>query len=265
MSRGNALRRDGFSLAEILVAVAILSIVILVVAQIVGATARVIDYSVRNMDAATQANQALDRIGSDLRRLVRRTDLAPSVTLRQGNDALQFYAAVPAYEGTRGVSLVSYRIAASGDDGSPVLQRGAYGSGWSAGSPPQVAFSGPGAVSATVPEANFQTLAPAVFRMELAFVSRSSGAFMKSPATADWSDAAGVWVTLAALDAKSRQALGTRQGAVIGAFGTALADFDGAAGVAGQWEQAARNPGADAALPAAMRGRLRIVQRFYEW
>ncbi len=128
------LRLAGFTLIEIMVAVAVLVILILFVAQLTNSATAITRVGTKHMDADTQARTVLDRLGFDIGRMIRRNDLdyyikgAAAYTGhgnghgwgkkltggQQGSDQCAFFASVPGYypqsSGQGPISLVAYRV-----------------------------------------------------------------------------------------------------------------------------------------------------------
>jgi prepilin-type N-terminal cleavage/methylation domain-containing protein len=127
-------RLAGFTLIEIMVAVAVLVILIVFVAQLTNSATAITRLGTKHMDADTQARTVLDRLGFDIGRMIRRNDLDYYVKgpasytghgnghgwgnrLRagqQGSDQCAFFASVPGYypqtSGGSPISLVAYRV-----------------------------------------------------------------------------------------------------------------------------------------------------------
>jgi prepilin-type N-terminal cleavage/methylation domain-containing protein len=127
-------RFAGFTLIEIMVAVAVLVILILFVVQLTNSATAITRIGTKHMDADTQARTVLDRLGFDIGRMIRRNDLdyyikgAAAYTGhgnghgwghriqggQQGSDQCAFFASVPGYypqsSGQGPISLVAYRI-----------------------------------------------------------------------------------------------------------------------------------------------------------
>ena len=128
------LRLAGFTLIEIMVAVAVLVILILFVAQLTNSATAITRVGTKHMDADTQARTVLDRLGFDIGRMIRRNDLdyyikGPASYTghgnghgwgkkltggQQGSDQCAFFASVPGYypqsSGQGPISLVAYRV-----------------------------------------------------------------------------------------------------------------------------------------------------------
>ena len=151
-------RLAGFTLIEIMVAVAVLVILILFVAQLTNSATAIARVGTKHMDADTQARTVLDRLGFDIGRMIRRNDLdyyikgAAAYTGhgnghgwgkkltggQQGSDQCAFFASVPGYypqsSGQSPISLVAYRINQNAtNSAAPYLQLERMGKGllWS--------------------------------------------------------------------------------------------------------------------------------------
>ena len=108
----------GFTLAEVLVAVAILAIVLLTFTQIFNSASAIASKDNQRFDADEHARALLDRMAVDFAKLLKRPDLdyylkSPSAP-QPGNDQLAFYCALPGYYPSSGspspFSVVAYRI-----------------------------------------------------------------------------------------------------------------------------------------------------------
>jgi prepilin-type N-terminal cleavage/methylation domain-containing protein len=117
-------RTDGFTLAELLVAVAVLVVLVVLFAQLLKSAATITTLGHGLMDADSQARQLLDRMAIDLAQMVKRSDVDYYVkssaasplrhVLQPGNDQVAFYSTVPGYYPSTGaqspLSLVAYRV-----------------------------------------------------------------------------------------------------------------------------------------------------------
>src|SRR5438552_2149721 len=126
-----------FSLVEIMVAVAVLVILTVLVAQLTNSATAITRVGTKHIDADTQARAVLDRIGLDIAQMIKRTDVDYYIkqptgynghgnghgyghrldTGQQGSDQLAFFTLVPGYypagytSGQQGpISLVAYRV-----------------------------------------------------------------------------------------------------------------------------------------------------------
>src|SRR5438045_4566625 len=64
-----------FTLVEIMVAVAVLTILIVLATQLLNSASAITRVGVKHIDTDTQARAVLDRIGIDIARMIKRTDL----------------------------------------------------------------------------------------------------------------------------------------------------------------------------------------------
>ena len=141
MSKGDiiaAARRHStaFTLVEMLVSVSVLALLVLFVTQLTNHATAITRTGNKHIDTDTQARSVLNRIGFDLARMIKRSDLDCYVkqptgykghgnghgygkkllTGQQGSDQLAFFAQAPGYypSGAQSpLSLVAYRIAAN--------------------------------------------------------------------------------------------------------------------------------------------------------
>src|SRR6266545_682056 len=79
-SRANALRTaakrpNGFTLAELLVAVGVLVLLVLLVSQLLNSAATIMTLGHRQMNADSQARELFDRMAIDFAQMVRRSDV----------------------------------------------------------------------------------------------------------------------------------------------------------------------------------------------
>ena len=130
-----------FSLLELLVAIVLLAILGVLMAQITGSITSATRLSNQGVDAAAQARIAFDRIGMDLNSAVLRPDAdfqAASTNTAAGN-FLSFFSTIasadpiPAPSGftNRRISLVAYRTGPSTENSNRVcLLRAAKAIGW---------------------------------------------------------------------------------------------------------------------------------------
>jgi Tfp pilus assembly protein PilV len=114
----------GFTVAELLISVAVLVLLVLFVAQLLTSAMTVTNSGNKRMDAESQARELLDRMAIDFAQMVKRADVDYYVkssaaaplrnVLQPGNDNIAFYSTVPGYYPSSGsqspVSLVSYRV-----------------------------------------------------------------------------------------------------------------------------------------------------------
>lgn len=115
--------RSGFTLIEILVAVAVLALLIAIIGQIVSTASKVTTISNKHIDANTQARTVFDRMATDFSRMVKRNDVdyiffKANATTTGPNDTMYFFSEGASYYNTslftsnlkNSVSVVGYRI-----------------------------------------------------------------------------------------------------------------------------------------------------------
>ena len=188
-----------FTLIEMLVAMVVLSILALIIAQITNVTYQTIRQSNHLIDASAQTRLACDRIGVDLAGLIKRTDIdfLAQNPINNATDPriLSFFSTVSsaglATSNTRDVSLITYQMVAQPDNNNlTCLTRAGMPVGWTnntSSTPATVAngFIGltngiplalsypPAIPSALIPTtnspSNFDTLAPGVIRVVVGF------------------------------------------------------------------------------------------------
>lgn len=252
----------GFTLIEMLVALSLLALVMVLFSHIVGSVSQITDLSKRKMDAISQLTFALDRLDTDFRRAAKRNDLRPYFAKKTGNDELRFYSQVGGYSGDRGVSLVAYSVVADAE-GKTALQRSASGRSWDEN--PLVFDASANAGSVAIDSNDTQVLTPGVYRFEVGFIDKATGAYKLEPAQEDWSDVSGILVTVAALDETSRKVLGAGTQAAVAEAAGWLGDFDGVEPPAIKWQKALDAHAAQDELKAKVMGKSRIRQRYYGW
>lgn len=175
-----------FTLVELLVSMAILTLLVVAVAQMVSSAAKVTTASRRSLNADRTARLVFDRMAEDFAQIVRRRDVDTLLVKRSGNggganDTMIFYSVAPgAYAGNANKSpyaLVGYQVndkyqltrlgkslawdpsGGSGDSMSLSLP--------SPSSPNSIANHWPAAVDGT--DSDYRVLSDAVFRVEFTF------------------------------------------------------------------------------------------------
>lgn len=122
-------RRRGFTLVELMVAMAVLVIIGVLLGQIISATSRTTVLSNRNVDAAAQARIAFDRIQLDVAGWVKREDVDcilqnPPPNASPPAPLMQFFSSVTSFgitpkSNNRSMSLIAYEVCAHPDNADP--------------------------------------------------------------------------------------------------------------------------------------------------
>lgn len=142
----------GFSILELLVAMAVLALLVFMVAQLTSGATNTITGTRKHMDADTQARAIFDRLSMDIGRMVKRADVdcivkgsshdAPNNPPGMpGNDAMFILSEAPGYSSTltstqkSPLALVGYRVNETATTGGPayVLERLASSLAWGGG------------------------------------------------------------------------------------------------------------------------------------
>ncbi len=247
-----------FTLVELLAGMTILVIIMVLITRMVHNTARLTSASQGVIQADAGGREALDRIAFDLGRLILREDLPQQIGKAVGNDSLSFYAQAEGYAGDRGISRLGFRVF------NGQLQRGAEGCFWSGGgTQPVVQFRAP--TLPAVPAADFETLAPSVFRIELAFLMQD-GTYQSARTALQGSSAAArvraVVVAVATLEPRLRQ----RMSGPIDGLAALFPDAQDGADILSLWKPLLSAPQfatatADDPYPQAVRAGVRVYQR----
>ena len=143
---------SGFTILELLVAMAVLALLVAMVAQITDSASATVTGSRKHMDADSQARAIFDRMATDIGKMVKRRDMdcivkgssndAPNnPPTMPGNDAMFLFSEAPGYSSTltptqkSPVTLVGYRVNETATASAPayVLERLASSIPWEAG------------------------------------------------------------------------------------------------------------------------------------
>ncbi len=286
-------RQPAFTLVELLVTTAILSLLIVLIAQLFSAATAVATYGEKRMGADAQARALLDRISLDLNALIARQDvsffLKDDTNQQSGNDQLAFFAQTVGYYPSSGstspISVIAYRVSPTPAIHVERMAKGLLWNGQSDPAPPLVylpltlAGTWPTATN-SAPDTDYETVGPDVFRFEYGYLlagdpelDDSSGTSVpKYPAVYSdipWDarqpghtsvnglrDVAGISITIAAIDPKSRLIVTETQ---LAALAAAMDDLGQTAGDALEtnWNKAVIN----SSLPQAAKSSIRIYTR----
>jgi len=225
---GGSGRPGAFTLVEVLVALAVLSLLVLLVGQLMVNANSTITASRKRIDALGQARAVFDRMTMDFAGRLRREDVDASFEKHPGDDSMAFYSATrglypsqSATADTRVLSVVGYRVSRD-SKGRPRLERGARGLSWSdmvftpvlSGVQKQ-RFTTPNslpAIDVGSGPGNYQVLSDSVVRMEISYLLKAdathSSPRLAAGLPADVRDISAVVVTIAVLDEQSRKLVG---------------------------------------------------------
>lgn len=269
-----------FSLVEMLVSIAVLTLIVLSVARLFDNAATLTATGSKRMEADGQARSFLDRFAIDFSQMLRRSDVDYYVktpaNVQPGNDQIAFYSEVPGYYPSTGsqspISLVSYRINAQFK--VERLGKGLLWNGVSPGSTP-IAFL-PLTIAATWPTAtdetadsDYEIAAANVFRLEY-FYWLTNGNFSVTPWDTNaghstvngMQDVAAISVAIAAIDPKSRVLLSDTQLATVTARMNDFAPSMGPGALLAQWQDALN---ATDDMPRSTISGIRIYQRSFRY
>lgn len=215
-----------FTLTELLISIAVLTLVVLLVARLFDSATSIITRGNKRFDADEEARLVLDRIGIDLGNMVRRPDLdffgkdSSANQSMNGNDQLAFYSGVPGYYSTaipnstpsrnqrNPISVVAYAISDNAS-GHPHLVRLAKGLVWEADTNWQDVAYLPIKLTSTggrwpnlfqsatataqspsgMADADFESLGDSVFRFEYCYVLQPTSSNPSTVATTPYNPA----------------------------------------------------------------------------
>ena len=260
-------RFSAFTLAELLVSMAVLVLLVLLFTQLLNSAATVTTLGHKRMDADSQARQLLDRTAIDFDQMLKRSDVdyfakrtaAPNSIggTMNGNDQIAFYSMVPGYYPSSSnpspLSVVAYRV----NSNSNRLERLGKGLVWN-GVSTDPSFAPVLFLPLTInsiwsyatnqePDAAYEVIGPDVFRFEYYYLLKGqvvSGTTYNAVLTdTPWDtrisghtsvsgmqDVAATVIAIATIDPKSKVLLNNAQLATLG--GT-LIDFGAPLGGAG--------------------------------
>jgi prepilin-type N-terminal cleavage/methylation domain-containing protein len=186
-----------FTLVEMLVAVTVLAVIVVLVAQLTSGAAQTVGISTRHMDSDSQARAALGRLGLELAKMLKRSDVdyacfkQPGLE-QKGNDQLAFYSETSGYfPGTAvatstmrsPLSLIAYNIGRDPYSLAMGLRRVGKGLAWEpdvtdgwpamAYLPVKIRDRWPDILTA---DSNYQTVGEQVFRIEYTYLLKPNAA-----------------------------------------------------------------------------------------
>lgn len=278
--------RGGFSLLEILVAVAVMALLVLMVSQLVQSGTAVISGSRKNLGADAQAREVFSRFALDVAQMAKRPDLDAIFSDQDGNKKIFFYSESPGFASSAAnlssVSLVGYRVGTNGG-----IERLGKGLPWSgAGTPtfltyastnsstalPQSTLAGTwGAAIGSSPGYNgtdpdYHSLATGVFRLEYCFQKKDGTHSLTRDATKGFRDVSAIILSLAVLDGDSRKIAADTSGLAAALPSPTAANLAADVLPAELWQGLVNNNAAFAAsagVPTAAAAQVRIYQRAF--
>ena len=203
-----SLPRRGFTLVEMLAAMAVLTILILMVTSLMRGASATIANSTDHLNADDQARMVLDRMQIDFARMLKRNDVYFQFTRdgQTGNDQFSFFSETPGFTAAgsaaaaqSNLSLVSYQF-----NSSYQLERLGQGYQWT-----DMTFSPTNAP--VTQEADLHILSTSVFRMEVAFLMRQDDTHFiitstaPTPGSQAFQNLWAVMVAIAVLDPNSQK------------------------------------------------------------
>jgi len=226
---------QAFTIVELIVAFAVLTLVIIFVTRLFNTATAITTIGNKRMDADAQARQLLDRMAIDFWQMVKRSDidyyLKSPGNAQTGNDQIAFFTQVTGYYPSTGsqspISLVSYRVNSINTAAAfNKLERMGKGLVWNGVSPSNVPIvflpltintNWPSATNA-VAEPDYEVLGPQVFRLEYFYLLKN-GNVSDTPwetsaghtSVSGMQDVAAIAASIAVIDPKSKILLSAAQ------------------------------------------------------
>lgn len=276
----------GFSLIEILVAVAVMALLILMVSQLVQSGSAVIAGSRKDLSADAQAREVFSRFALDVAQMAKRADMDAVFSDQDGNKKIFFYSESPGFASSSTnlspVSLVGYRIGTNAG-----LERLGKGLPW-AGTGAATFLTYPGVTSSsavpasTLPgawgttmgsapdfegtDSDYHSLAPGVFRLEYCFQKKDGTHSLARDPARGFRDVSAIILSLAVLDGDSRKITDDTTGLASALPSPTSTDLAGNVLSAELWREKVNDNAAFSAaagIPGAAAARVRIYQRAF--
>jgi type II secretory pathway component PulJ len=270
--------KAAFTIAELLVSIAVLVLLVLLVAQLIGSATAVITTGAKHMDADTEARTVLSRMAVDFAAIVKRGDVDYYFSKNSGNDQLAFYSETSGYYPSdatgvtpkSSVCLAGYRILNNQLErlNKALIWNGVSSSANPPGRPmvflPQTLTTTWSNIAGGGNDADYQVIGDQVYRFEFCFLMRD-GTLSDQPwlppqtTFSGLNDVNAIIVALAVLDNKSR--------VIAGNLAAAIGKLDDVSGTsieanpAQLWQQKIQN--GDLGLPQAAASQVRIYQRYF--
>jgi prepilin-type N-terminal cleavage/methylation domain-containing protein len=281
-------RQRGFTLVEMLVAIAVLTLLVLLITRLVNSAALLTTLATKRMDVESDARPLFDRMGVDFAQMVKRSDvsyyLKNQADTEPGNDQLAFYSTVAGYYPSSSkqspFSLISYRV--NSDSSATTynkLERMGKGLIWNGTSPSfiPILFNAPSATAPTTTinnmwpaatststaDSDYEPIAPQVFRLEYYYLL-NDGTLSVGPwssgTTIDIKNVAAIAVAIATIDSRSKVLLTNAQ---IATIATSLVDYDQSMGpgqLLSQWQSTLDST---TGLPRPAISNIRLYERYF--
>ena len=189
--------RAGFTLGEVLIAIAILTLIVVFIMQLMKGAMAITAPAHKRIDSDSQALQVFDRMAADFNQMTKRTDVSyyfkAADKVMAGNDQIAFFTSVaghfPQSNGNSDASLVAYRVNAAWNDPSAAasydrlerMGKGLLLDGVSGSIAPIVflplTISGtwPNAISSTATDSDYGLSGPQIFRFEYYYLLNPNG------------------------------------------------------------------------------------------
>ena len=292
--RGSVFR--AFTILELLVAMAVLAMLVLMMAQLVKSGAAVISGSRKNLGADAQAREVFSRFSLDVAQMVKRPDVdAVFSSNSPGNKAMYFFSESPGFAASTTnlstLSLVGYRVGTNG------IERLGKGLTWGGASSATfltytnstdftntanalAASTLTGAWSAVIGSAPayadgigddgsgnncYHPLAAGVFRVEYCVLKKDGAYTLTRSANQGFRDVAAIVLSLAVLDGDSRK-IATVTSNLAAALPFDASNLTNKVLPAEIWQNTINNSAAFAAnagIPQAAASKVRIYQRAF--
>jgi prepilin-type N-terminal cleavage/methylation domain-containing protein len=250
--------QHGFTLAEMVVSVGVLTLLVLFVGRLFSSAASVTTATNKHIDCDLQARQLFDRMTTDFAQMIKRQDvdyyIKSNVDTETGNDRIAFFSQVPGYYPSSGsaspTSLVAYRV--NSDSSSPSynkMERMGKGLLWNGVSTTKTPLifgltaiinNWPSAVDSGSSDPDYETIGPQVFRFEY-FYFLKNGTLGVVPGATGMQDVAAISVSIALVDPKSKVLLSNSQ---LSTLAGRLEDFSTSMRIGellGRWQTALDN------------------------
>lgn len=186
-----------FSLLELLVAVAIFSVLLVVLLAMTTGTNLLTSQAGRNIDASAKIRAVMDRLATDLEHAVTARETPIFISQDEENQGIHFLSRVDGYDGERPLAVVRYQVGLEPNyrgSGQSVYLMKRAAEGTSMGDP---------TLKNAVPidGVEYDTLAQDVFRFVLEFIGKDGQPLTPgSDGEIPWNDVSAVVVCVAAID-----------------------------------------------------------------